>query len=66
MGDYSSVLTATKTIAADISADIAKWDDHERESVTPEGSLFNKHRQTVARCGLGLGVGVGGVGWGYG
>ena len=55
-GDYASVMDATKTLARDVSADIAKFDEQERGSTTPEGSLFKKHRQTIARHNGALNV----------
>lgn len=55
-GDYASVMDATKTLARDVSGDVAKFDEQERGSTTPEGSLFKKHRQTVSRHSGALNV----------
>jgi hypothetical protein len=58
-GDYQSIQEATKKMAKDMGDDLAKFDDRERQSCTPTGSQFAKHRETISRHSGALNVTLG-------
>jgi len=49
LNDYNSILDASKAMANELQEKMEEFDSLEKKSVKDDGSLFNKHRETLER-----------------